>query len=101
MNAVSKGVTIGPSKKNVQIIDMSEMTSSNKGKKEYPISDFIDSMFDGHHLKSCMEAIEKMDWSLEYKWDLMTRLVDKHGTDMFNLETLVHLKEETFRRKDK
>lgn len=69
-------------------------------KRQYPISDFMDKMFDGHNLESCIEAIERMDWHIDYKWELMRKLVDKHGHDMFELETLVHCTEETFRRKE-
>jgi len=73
---------------------------SKKSKKEYPISDYMDKLFDGHDLESCVQAIEKMSWDIQFKWELVKKLINKHGNDMFDLETFVHCEEETFRRNE-
>ena len=55
-------------------------------------------MFDGSDFESCIEAIDKMSWCVEYKYELVKKLAKHLGSELFSLETSIHLKEEYHKR---
>ena len=63
-------------------------------KKTYPLSEQFKRMFDGTDLTSCIEAIDNMSWCREYKYDLVKKLVNHLSSELFNLETSIHLQEQ-------
>lgn len=64
------------------------------------LSEVFDKMFDGHDLKNCVEMIEKQSWCWEYKWELMKKLVNVLGTELFELESAIHQVESSEKRGD-
>lgn len=67
-------------------------------KKTYPLSEQFKRMFDGSDLTACIEAIDKMGWCIEYKYELVKKLTQHLGSELFSLETQIHMQEKYYER---